>query len=149
MASNAINTRVLASKNALADQRNGRVGEAKTFDFSLTGASSRSCKYVLTTLMQKILKFYESDTMERLRISFGMKFYVCCKSIYKMAKSCLYNWQHTCFVILQGLTMLLLVLFPSIPPLFFEAFNFRPLIAMEKAVDFLWNEEALLLLAKQ
>lgn len=25
---------------------------AKTFDFSLTGASSRSCKYVLNTLMQ-------------------------------------------------------------------------------------------------
>ncbi|WRX23508.1 hypothetical protein QQP08_015995 [Theobroma cacao] len=110
MASNAINTRVLASKNALADQRNGRVG----FDWSII----------------KILQ-------------------ICPNHTYADAKSCLYNRQHTCFVILKGLTMLLLVLFPSIPPLFFEAFNFRPLIAMEKAVDFLWNEEALLLLAKQ
>nr|KAJ0189442.1 hypothetical protein LSAT_V11C800423640 [Lactuca sativa] len=29
-----------------------RVKVAKTFDFSLMGASSRSCKYVLNTLMQ-------------------------------------------------------------------------------------------------
>lgn len=30
---------------------------AKTFDFSLTGASSRSCKYVLNTLMQVSLLY--------------------------------------------------------------------------------------------
>ncbi|KAK6290644.1 hypothetical protein POUND7_002185, partial [Theobroma cacao] len=110
------------SDSRLLDMKSFSLSPNSTMERSdslLTGASSRSCKYVLTTLMQKILKFYESDTMERLRISFGMKFYVCCKSIYKMMSK------------------------------FYETEqNFRPLIAMEKAVDFLWNEEALLLLAK-
>ncbi|KAL6279227.1 hypothetical protein ACE6H2_016108 [Prunus campanulata] len=31
---------------------------AKTFEFSLTGASSRSCKYVLNTLMQTFQNNY-------------------------------------------------------------------------------------------
>ncbi|KAK6245061.1 hypothetical protein QUC31_011470, partial [Theobroma cacao] len=75
--------------------------EAKTFDFSLTGASSRSCKYVINTIMQ----------MPNLASTTGNT-HVLMSKFYETEQ------------------------------------NFRPLIAMEKAVDFLWNEEALLLLAK-
>ncbi|XP_062109528.1 protein MOR1-like isoform X1 [Humulus lupulus] len=48
---------------------------AKTFDFSLTGASSRSCKYVLNTLMQCVCdwddhenKFIEVEGILRRQI---------------------------------------------------------------------------------
>ncbi|XP_062119500.1 probable UDP-N-acetylglucosamine--peptide N-acetylglucosaminyltransferase SEC isoform X1 [Humulus lupulus] len=52
---------------------------AKTFDFSLTGASSRSCKYVLNTLMQCVCdwddhenKFIEVEGILRRQIKMSL-----------------------------------------------------------------------------